>query len=62
MSEIITDLANDILASAEWDPSKTHSPHRAQILELEILAYNIPFTQSLPADIAVTNLKHGKVD
>ena len=36
MPDIITDLANDILASADWDPSKTHSPHRAKIPEPDI--------------------------
>ena len=62
MSEIITDLANDILASADWDPSKTNSQHHAKIPELDILADNIPFAQALPADVAVNPLKHGKVN
>ena len=62
MSEIITNLANKILTSADWDPSRTHSPHRAQIPKLNILDDNIPFAKSLPADVAVTPLKHGKVD
>ena len=62
MSKIITDLANDILASADWDPSRTHSPHRAQIPKPDILADNIPFAQSLSADVAVTPLKLGMVD
>ena len=62
MSEIITDLANDILASADWDPSRTHSPHCPQIPKPNILDNNIPFAKSLPAEVAVTPLKHGKVD
>ena len=62
MSEIITDLANNILASADWDPSRTHIPHRAQIPKPDILAENILFAKALPADVAVTPLKHGKVD
>ena len=62
MSEIITNLANNILARAYWDLSKTHSPHRAQIPEPDILADNIPFAQDFSADVAVTPLKHGKVD
>ena len=62
MSEIITDLANNILASADWDPSRTHIPHRAQIPKPDILAENILFAKALPADVAVTPLKHGKVN
>ena len=62
MSEIITDLANNILASADWDPSITHSPHRAQIPKPNILDDNIPFAKALPDNVAVTPLKHGKVD
>ena len=62
MLEIITDLANNILASAEWDPSRTHIPHRAQILKPNILADNIPLAKSLPAYVSVTPLKNGKVD
>ena len=62
MLEIITDLANDILVSANWDTSRTHSPHRAQIPKPNILDNNIPFAKALPADVAVTPLKHGKVD
>ena len=54
ISEIITDLANNILASADWDPSRTHSPHRAQIPKPNILDEKIPFTTALPADVAVT--------
>ena len=62
MSEIITNLANDILASADWYPSITHIPHYAQIPKPNILNNNISFAKSLPADIAVTPLKHVKVD
>ena len=62
MLEIFTDLANDILASADWDPSRTHSPHRAQIPKLNILDDKIPFAKALLAEVAVTPLKHGKVD
>ena len=62
MSKIITDLANDILASADWDPSKTHIPHCAQIPEPDFLADNIPFAQALPANVSVNSLIHGKVN
>ena len=62
MLEIITGLANNILASTDWDLSKKHSPHRAQIIEPDILADDIPFAQALSADVAVIPLKHGKVD
>ena len=62
MSEIITDLSNNILASADWEPSRTHSPHRAQIPKPNILADNIPFSKALSANVAVIPLKHGKVD
>ena len=60
MLEIITDLANYIFASTAWNPSKTHSPHRAQISEPDILADNIPLSQALSANVVVTPLKHGK--
>ena len=62
MSEIITDLANNILASADWDPSRTHSPYRAQIPKPKIFDNNIPFAKALPDNVAVTPLKHGKVN
>ena len=61
MSEIIADLSNDILASTDWDLSRTNSPHRAKIPKPNILDDNIPFATALPADIAVTPIKHGKV-
>ena len=62
MSEIITDLANDVLASTDWDPSRTRSPHRAKIPKPNILDDNIPLAKALPAEVAVTPLKHRKVD
>ena len=62
MSEINTNLANDILARADWDPSRTNSPHCEQIPKPNILNGNIPFAKALPANVAVTPLKHGKVD
>ena len=31
ISKMITNLANDILVSTDWDPSRTHSPHHAQM-------------------------------
>ena len=62
MSEIITDLANNILASADWDPTRTHSPHHAKTPKKNILDENIPFEKVLPADVALTPLKHGKFD
>ena len=62
MSEIITDLANNILASADWYPSRTHSPHCAQIPKPNNLDDNIPFKKALPANVSVTFLKQGKVN
>ena len=62
LSEIITNLANDILARADWDPSITHSPHHAQIPKPNILDDNIPFAKALPADVSATPLKHGMAD
>ena len=62
MSEIITALANDTLASSDWDPYRTHTPHHTQIPKPNILADNIHFAKALPADVAVTPLKHGNVN
>ena len=62
MLEIIINLANNILASADWDPSRTHSPHCAKIPKANILDDNIAFAKALTDDVAVTPLKNGKVN
>ena len=62
MSELIADLANDILACPSWNPEEVHSPHKNEIPPAKLLADNIPFAPALPADVSVPPLAHGKVD
>ena len=63
MSELITDVANNILSCPEWDHNKIHSPHKQFIQEPEIQNENIHFGQAYAADvIAPPPIKHGVVD
>ena len=62
MSEMIADLANDILACPTWNLEEVHSPHKNKIPAAKILADNIPFEPALPANVAILPLTHGKVN
>ena len=50
-SEMIFDLANDLLHCPYWDPDELTHPHRALIEEPEYLPDEIPFAEALEADV-----------
>ena len=62
MSEIITDLANDILSCPDWDPEKIHSPHKHHIQQPELQPEGTEFGQALQADVDVPPLSSGIVE
>ena len=62
MSEIITDLANDILSCPDWNHEEVHSPHTNLIQDPDIQPNDIPFGQALAADVIVPPVKHGVVE
>ena len=62
MSELITDLANDLLSCPDWDHEKVHSPHKPSIPPPVILPSTSPFSHALPVDVIVPPKKHGLVE
>ena len=62
MSEMITDLANDILNCPLWDHSITHSPHANKIQSPQFIEGCTPFARALPADVVVPPTHSGKID
>ena len=62
ISELCTDLANDILACDDWDPREIHSAHAHLIPPPCFLDDEVPFApaESLQVDVPV-NI-HGKAD
>ena len=62
MSELATDLSNDILGCDEWDHNEIHSTHKNKIPECKILTSTIPFGQARKADVNVPPRHCGKVD
>ena len=61
MSELITDLANDILSCPDWDPETIHSPHKQHIQEPELQPEETHYGQAFAADIDVPPLPYGIV-
>jgi hypothetical protein len=62
VSEACADLANDILQSQNWDPTKLHSPHTI-ILPIENdSADPTPFAKGLDLDVDLFPDLRGKVD
>jgi hypothetical protein len=62
VSEIIADLANNILHSPDWDPGTTHSPHTISLpLEKESVSSS-PFLLGKELDVQVPLDTQGKVE
>ena len=62
VSELATDLANDLLECEDWDYNKVHSIHQKKIPKTSVLKEDIPFGQAKQADVAVPPQKCGKID
>ena len=62
ISELITDLANDILECKEWDPSSTHSPHHTKVPSPKLLMATEAFGKARPSDVNIPLRTCGKVD
>lgn len=61
-SEIVFDLANDLLHCIKWDPSKLPSPYIDNLPEPERLAPELPFGEALPADVHLPPSQKGGVE
>jgi hypothetical protein len=61
-SELITDLANDILHCAAWDPVDLTSPHALNLQPPESLNDSIPFAQAQCLDVELPPDDWGRVD
>jgi hypothetical protein len=62
VSEIIADLANDILHSPDWDPKITHSPHTISLPLEKESASDAPFQPGKELDVQVPLDIQGKVE
>jgi hypothetical protein len=64
VSELVTDLANEIAWCSEWDPTTTHSsmmpPHATP--PPKRVDPSVPFTQSRPMAVRVPSITTGRVD
>ncbi|EJK63975.1 hypothetical protein THAOC_15339, partial [Thalassiosira oceanica] len=61
-SEIVFDLANDLLECDQWEPDKLPSPHAALLPPIERLAEDIPFGIAEEADVGLPDQCMGGVD
>ena len=52
-SEILCDIANDLLHCPEWDPEELHSTHVKDIELPCLLPCSIPFAKALPLDVDI---------
>ena len=62
ISELCTDLANDILACDDWDPREIHSAHAHLIPPPCFLDDEVPFAPAEPLQVDVPVNIHGKAD
>jgi hypothetical protein len=62
VSELCTDLANDILHCPEWDPKILKSPHAHRLSSPWLLDESIPFGQAKELDIEIPTGDWGRVD
>ena len=62
VSETITDIANAILQSDDWDPDKLHSPLQSKIPPMKIDNDIRPFTKALPTIVDVNITDKGQAD
>jgi hypothetical protein len=62
VSELCTDLANDILHCPHWDPNKDKSPHVRLLATPRLLDQSIPFGQAKDLDVMIPSDDYGRVD
>jgi hypothetical protein len=62
VSELCTDLANDILHCPDWDPNEIYSPHSHSLSEPVELDDSIPFGQAKELDVDVLVDDWGRID
>ena len=62
ISELCTDLANDLLACKDWDPLEIHSANAHLIPPPCYLDDEVPFAPAEPLQIDVPVALHGKAD
>ena len=62
VTEAITEITNDILSCKDWDQFEVHSPLTDKSPQVKYLPDSVPFVKSLPPDVNVPPIKHGKVD
>ncbi len=62
VSELCTDLANDILHCPHWDPNKDKSPHVRLLATPRLLDESIPFGQAKDLDVMIPPDDCGRVD
>ena len=62
VSEIVTDLANDLILCPEWNPQMCQSPHQHLMPAPTRLPDNMPFAEALPMAFEPPAHPEGKAD
>ncbi len=62
VSELCTDLANDILHCPHWDPNQDKPPHVRLLSSPRLLDNSIPFGQAKDLDVMIPPDDYGRVD
>jgi hypothetical protein len=62
VSDLCTDLANDILHCPEWDPNEVYSPHSHSLSDTVELDNSIPFGQAKELDVDIPVDDWGRID
>ena len=61
-SEIVTDLANDLVHCSSWNPAACHSPAQHLVPAPECLPSDVPFGTALPLALEPPPCPEGKMD
>jgi hypothetical protein len=61
-AELYTDLANNTLHCADWDPSFLSSPHQSKLPPAQYLDDSIPFASTAELDVEIPNDNMGRID
>jgi hypothetical protein len=62
VSELVTDLANEIAWCADWDPASTRSSMMLTHMTPKRVGPTVPFTQARPMAVRLPSVDSGRVD
>ena len=62
ISEIVTDLANELIWCAEWEPDVTHSTMMPNTITPKRLSPSVPFVRARPMAVRLPSVALGRAD